>query len=97
MALSAENQASILTGVASADSIFYALGGAILVVLAGMWGFYKVMGLITGRDEQPSDTGELAWLQEEEGWEPGTLTPAEDYERQEALREFYDEIHERWG
>jgi hypothetical protein len=48
-ALSAADQTSILTGISGSDTTFYAIGGAILVVLAGIWGFKKVQGLMSGR------------------------------------------------
>lgn len=49
MSLSAEQSSAILQGVASADSVFYALGAGVLVVLAGMWGFNRVSELLGGR------------------------------------------------
>jgi len=48
-ALSAADQTSILSGITASDSTFYAIGGGILVVLAGIWGFKKVQGLMQGR------------------------------------------------
>jgi len=49
MPLSSANQSAVLAGVASSDSVFYILGGAILVILSGMWGFNRVLGLLGGR------------------------------------------------
>ena len=48
-ALSTGDQASILAGISASDTVFYAIGGGILVVLAGIWGFKKVQGLMSGR------------------------------------------------
>lgn len=48
-ALSAADQTSILAGITASDTVFYAIGGGILVVLAGIWGFKKVQGLMQGR------------------------------------------------
>jgi coat protein B len=45
-ALSAADQTSILAGISASDSVFYAIGGGILVVMAGIWGFRKVQGLL---------------------------------------------------
>jgi hypothetical protein len=45
-ALSASDQTSILSGISASDTVFYAIGGGILVVLAGIWGFKKVKGLL---------------------------------------------------
>ena len=48
-ALSAGDQTSILSGITGSDTVFYAIGGGILVVLAGIWGFKKVQGLMGGK------------------------------------------------
>lgn len=45
-ALSAGDQTAILSGITASDTVFYAIGGGILVVLAGIWGFKKVQGLM---------------------------------------------------
>jgi hypothetical protein len=45
-ALSAADQTSIISGISSSDTVFFAIGGAILVVLCGIWGFKKVKGLL---------------------------------------------------
>lgn len=45
-ALSAGDQTAILTGITASDTVFYAIGGGILVVMAGIWGFKKVKGLL---------------------------------------------------
>lgn len=39
------DEAAIKTGITGADVLFYSLGGAILVVLAGVWGFKMVKRL----------------------------------------------------
>lgn len=39
-------QTEIQTGIAAADGVFYAIGGSILVVLAGIWGFKLVKRLL---------------------------------------------------
>lgn len=48
-ALSAADQTTILSGISGSDTTFYAIGGGILVVLAGIWGFKKVQGLLGGK------------------------------------------------
>jgi hypothetical protein len=45
-AISATDEASILTGVSASDSLFYKVGGGILVVMAGIWGFKRVRGML---------------------------------------------------
>lgn len=45
-ALAPADEALILTGINSADATFYKIGGGILIVLAGIWGFMKVKGLL---------------------------------------------------
>lgn len=45
----------ILSGVYGADTVFYAVGGAILVVLAGIWGFRKVAELLDAPDPDDPD------------------------------------------
>lgn len=45
-ALSAPDQALILTGINASDTVFYAIGGGILVVMAGIWGFKRVKSLM---------------------------------------------------
>jgi len=44
-ALSAGDLTSIQTGITGADANYYAIGGTILVVLAGIWGFRLVKRL----------------------------------------------------
>ena len=44
--LSAGDLTTIQTGIAGADANYYAIGGSILVVLAGIWGFKRVKALI---------------------------------------------------
>lgn len=46
-ALSASDQTAILSGITASDTVFYAIGGGILVVMAGIWGFKKVKGLLS--------------------------------------------------
>ena len=45
-ALSAVDQATILGGINASDTVFYAIGGGILVVMAGIWGFKRVKSLM---------------------------------------------------
>lgn len=45
-AMSANDQTAILTGISGSDTIFYAIGGGILVVMAGIWGFKRVKHLL---------------------------------------------------
>jgi len=45
-ALDAVQLTEITTGISGADANFYAIGGTVLVVLAGIWGFKLVKGLI---------------------------------------------------
>ncbi len=40
------DQAATLAGITGASTLYFAIGGGILVVLAGFWGFKKVMGLL---------------------------------------------------
>jgi hypothetical protein len=46
--LSGSDLTAITSGVASSDAVFYSIGGAILVVCAGFWGFRKVQSLLSG-------------------------------------------------
>lgn len=46
-ALAPADEALITAGLSASDAIFYKIGGAILVVLAGIWGFKKVKSLIS--------------------------------------------------
>jgi hypothetical protein len=43
------DQAATLAGITGASTLYFAIGGGILVVLAGFWGFKKVMGLVGGK------------------------------------------------
>jgi hypothetical protein len=43
--LSAGDLTSIQTGITGADTSYFAIGGTILVVLAGIWGFKMVKRL----------------------------------------------------
>ncbi len=45
-ALSAADQTSILSGITASDTVFYSIGGGILVVMAGIWGFKRVKSLL---------------------------------------------------
>lgn len=45
-ALEALTLTEIQTGIAGADANYYTIGGSILVVLAGIWGFRLVKRLI---------------------------------------------------
>jgi LPXTG-motif cell wall-anchored protein len=47
--MSAADETAIKAGLSSSDTIFYSIGGALLIVLAGIWGFKKVQSLISGR------------------------------------------------
>lgn len=44
-AISAPDVALIQAGITASDATFYTIGGGILVVLAGIWGFKKVRGM----------------------------------------------------
>jgi len=44
--LLAADLTAIQTGITAADGNFYAIGGTVLTVLAGIWGFKLVKGLI---------------------------------------------------
>ncbi len=44
-ALDASTLTEIQTGISGADANYYAIGGSILVVLAGVWGFKMVKRL----------------------------------------------------
>lgn len=44
--LSAADQTAIQAGITGSDSVFFAIGGTILTVLAGIWGFKKVQSLM---------------------------------------------------
>lgn len=45
-ALDATQLTSIQDGINGADTNYFAIGGTILIVLAGIWGFKMVKGLI---------------------------------------------------
>ncbi|SKA25023.1 hypothetical protein SAMN02745119_03357 [Trichlorobacter thiogenes] len=45
-ALSAADQTAIQAGITGSDAVFFAIGGTILTVLAGIWGFKKVQSLM---------------------------------------------------
>lgn len=44
--LDATQLTEIQSGISGADTNYYAIGGGILVVLAGIWGFKLVKGLM---------------------------------------------------
>lgn len=44
--MSAPDEALVLAGISGADTLFYKVGGAILVVMAGIWAFKKVRGIL---------------------------------------------------
>lgn len=44
--MDAATQTEIMAGISSSDTIYYAIGGAILVVMAGIWGFKRVKSLL---------------------------------------------------
>lgn len=44
-AISAPDVALIQSGITASDATFYTIGGGILVVLAGIWGFKKVRSM----------------------------------------------------
>ena len=46
MGMQSEDITAVLNGVTASDTVYYALGGAILVVLAGVWGFLRVYDLL---------------------------------------------------
>lgn len=45
-ALSASDLTAIQGGITGSDATFFAIGGTILIVLAGIWGFKKVQSLM---------------------------------------------------
>ena len=45
-ALGAADQTAILSGITASDTVFYSIGGGILVVMAGIWGFKRVKSLM---------------------------------------------------
>lgn len=62
MAMTADNLNGVLAGISNSDTVFYAVGGSILVALAGIWGFRKVWELLDERDYQNYDfDAEGAW------------------------------------
>jgi len=58
MSLPAEVLTNVKNGITSADVNFYAIGGTVLVVLAGLWGFQKVKELISDKSEGIHTTGD---------------------------------------
>jgi hypothetical protein len=58
MAISVEQQNSIIDGIVNSDVVFYVFGGPLLVFLASIWGFNKVKELITDGDDTAFDSGD---------------------------------------
>lgn len=50
MAISSENLTAVLSGITASDIVFYAIGGGILVVMAGIWGFTRVRSVVETDD-----------------------------------------------
>lgn len=48
-ALDSATATSIQSGITGSDATFYLIGGTVLVVLAGIWGFRKIVNLLMGR------------------------------------------------
>lgn len=48
-AIDPTTESAIKAGITSADASFYAIGGSVLIVLAGIWGFKQVRSLLQGR------------------------------------------------
>lgn len=46
-ALDSTTQTAIQSGITSADSTYYAIGGTVLIVMAGIWGFKRVKSLLS--------------------------------------------------
>lgn len=44
--MDAATQTEILSGISSSDTIYYSIGGGILIVMAGIWGFKRVKSLL---------------------------------------------------
>lgn len=55
MAMSSSDLTGVLAGISNSDTIFYAVGGGMLVVLAGIWGFRKITDLLDERDYENFD------------------------------------------
>ncbi|MHB8121340.1 MAG: major capsid protein [Desulfuromonadaceae bacterium] len=45
-AMAAADITATTTGITDSLTLFYTIGGTILVVLAGIWGFRKITGLL---------------------------------------------------
>lgn len=45
-AMSVADITATTTGISDSLTLFYTIGGTILVVLAGIWGFRKITGLL---------------------------------------------------
>jgi hypothetical protein len=44
--ISSEDETTILAGITASDATYYVLGGGLLVVMAGIWGFKRVKSLL---------------------------------------------------
>ena len=44
--ISPTDETALLAGVSASDALFYKIGGGILIVLAGIWGFKQVRKLL---------------------------------------------------
>jgi nitric oxide reductase large subunit len=45
-AIDATTQTAIQSGITGADATYYAIGGTVLIVMAGIWGFKRVKSLL---------------------------------------------------
>lgn len=45
-AITSAQETAILAGVSSSDETYYVIGAGLLVVVAGIWGFKKVLSLL---------------------------------------------------
>ena len=45
-AISPTDEANILAGISASDATYYVLGGGLLIVMAGIWGFKRVKALL---------------------------------------------------
>lgn len=44
-AIGTSDETAILAGISASDALFYKLGGGLLVVMAGIWGFKRVRAM----------------------------------------------------
>ena len=47
---------SVLSGISSSDTVFYVVAAAVLVVLAGIWGFGRILDLLDSDDSYARDS-----------------------------------------